>query len=75
MSDEFRYYSVENVAELIGVSEQWIWRQCRANAIPHHRFGRQYRFSTQDLRDLNSQTAVAVTDRQLAPTTRSVPRR
>lgn len=68
MSDEFKFYSVEELAQIIGVSEAWVYRQCQAHAIPHHRFGRQYRFTPQNVRDLTDQTAVAVTADKLVPT-------
>ena len=54
---EMRYWTIEQVAELTGMSQKWLWAQCRGNAMAHHRFGRAYRFSEQDLIDLAVQTA------------------
>ena len=61
MSDEFKFFTAEEVASLTGMSEKWLWAQCKAGAIPHHRLGRRVRFTHDDMRALVAQTAVAVT--------------
>ena len=43
---------------MTGMSRAWLWRQCRAGAIQHHRLGRHFSFSRDDLRDLMARTAV-----------------
>jgi excisionase family DNA binding protein len=79
MDEKYRLWTVREVSELARVSESWIYRQCRAQAIPHHRLGRRYRFTDQDLRGLMAQTAVEPIGQTrlkgLKPTSRSVPRR
>jgi excisionase family DNA binding protein len=55
---KFSFLTVSQVAELTGMSPEWLWAQCRTSAIPHHRFGRCYRFSEEDLYGLAAQTAV-----------------
>ena len=54
----FQFFTIDQVSQLTGMSSKWLWAQCRANAVAHHRFGRVYRFSEQDLSDLTDQTAV-----------------
>jgi excisionase family DNA binding protein len=46
---ENRYWTVEQVAELTGMGIKWLRAQCHDGLIPHHRFGRSYRFTAQDL--------------------------
>lgn len=36
--------TVEQVAERLGVTKDWIWAQARAGLIPHVRLGRYRRF-------------------------------
>jgi len=52
---------------MTGMSRAWLWRQCRAGAIQHHRLGRHFSFSRDDLRDLMAQTAVSVQHDGLVP--------
>jgi excisionase family DNA binding protein len=69
---EFTFLTIDQVSKCTGMSTKWLWSQCRIGAIPHHRFGRSYRFSEQDLLDLDAQTAVSPAARgevdRLAPT-------
>lgn len=62
-----RYHTVEEVAELTGMSVKWLWGQCRDRKIPHNRFGRRYRFSDEDLATLHAQTRVEVLADELKP--------
>jgi len=55
---EFTYYGVEQVSEMLGRSRDWVWAQCRECKIPHHRIGRSYRFTADDLKQLMANTAV-----------------
>jgi excisionase family DNA binding protein len=36
--------TAQDVAEQLGVSNDWVWAQARAGAIPHIRLGRYRRF-------------------------------
>lgn len=70
----FLFFTVDQVSQLTGMSSKWLWAQCRANAVAHHRFGRAYRFSEQDLADLSDQTAVMpALSRQPEPLALTVP--
>lgn len=55
---DLTYYTVEQVSEQTGMGKDWLWAQCRDRKIAHHRFGRTYRFSADDLRQLMTATAV-----------------
>ena len=39
-----RLLTAEEVAELTGMTKEWIWAQARADRIPHLRLGRYCRF-------------------------------
>lgn len=39
-----RLLTAEDVAELTGMTKQWVWAQARADRIPHVRLGRYCRF-------------------------------
>lgn len=52
------YYTVEQVAVILSRGKDWVWAQCRAQKMPHHKIGRTYRFADADLRELMFQTAV-----------------
>lgn len=71
-----RYWTVEQVAEITGMSRRWLWAQCRADAIAHHKFGNQYRFSDVNLAELGTQTAVVAVEAsdEMVPLTRHSPR-
>ena len=56
---ENRCWTVEQVAELTGMGIKWLRAQCHDGKIPHHRFERSYRFTAQNLEDLDTQTAFA----------------
>lgn len=77
MEQPVTYYTAEQVAEMTGMSRDWIWKQCKQKRIPHHRFGGDgrptYRFTLDDLKALERQTAtvpVVVLDDELTPTGR-----
>lgn len=55
---DFTYYTVEQVSALTGMGKDWLWKQCADRKIPHHRFGRSYRFTVEDLAALKQATAV-----------------
>lgn len=44
-----RTLGVDQVAAELGVSEEWVRRQCRAGRFPHHRIARRLRFTDADL--------------------------
>ena len=52
-----RYWTIEQVAELTGMGIKWLRAQCHDGQIPHHRFGRSYRFTPKDIEDLATQSA------------------
>lgn len=54
---ENRYWTVEQVAELTGMGVKWLRAQCHDGQIPHHRFGRSYRFTPKDIEELGAQNA------------------
>ena len=39
-----RLLTAEEVAELTGMTKEWVWAQARADRIPHVRLGRYCRF-------------------------------
>lgn len=39
-----RLLTVEEVADRLGVTKDWVWAQARAGRIPHVRLGRYRRF-------------------------------
>ena len=41
--------TVEQVAERLGVSKDWVWAQARAGLIPHIQLGRYRRFREEAL--------------------------
>ena len=41
--------TVEQVAERLGVTKDWVWAQARAGRIPHVRLGRYRRFREEAL--------------------------
>jgi hypothetical protein len=51
------YYSVDEVAETIGRSKDWLWAQCRTRKVPHHRKGRHYVFSPDDIAAIKAMVA------------------
>lgn len=50
-------YTVDEAAELLKVTNNWLEERVSAQAIPHRRLGRQIRFSQSDLDDLIAQSA------------------
>jgi excisionase family DNA binding protein len=46
---ELRFYSIDAVAELLGVSTKTVRRWIAAGDLPVHRLGRQLRISEADL--------------------------
>lgn len=53
--------SVDQVAAELGVSAEWVRRQCRAGRFPHHRIARRLRFTDADLAAILAIMAVPVT--------------
>jgi excisionase family DNA binding protein len=53
------FYSAQQVAELTGMSVDWIWKMCRDGKIAHHKLGSKYRFTEADLTALAARSAVA----------------
>lgn len=39
-----RLLSAQEVAEIVGMSVEYVWALCRNDAIPHLRFGKTLRF-------------------------------
>ena len=54
------FYTAQQVAEMTQMSIDWLRRMARENKIPHHRAGRLYRWTFDDLIALERQTAVPV---------------
>ncbi len=50
--EDFRLYTVEEVAELIGVSARWLADGCRAERIEHVHIARKRRFTEQQVAQL-----------------------
>jgi excisionase family DNA binding protein len=46
-----RLLTVEEVADRLGVTKDWVWAQTRAGRIPHIRLGRYRRFREEALDD------------------------
>jgi excisionase family DNA binding protein len=44
-----RLLTVEEVAERLGVTKDWVWAQARAGRIPHVQLGRYRRFREEAL--------------------------
>jgi excisionase family DNA binding protein len=51
------YYTVEEAAGILGVTKDWLWAQCRNRQVPHHKRGRNYRFTAGDLEAIDSSLA------------------
>ena len=51
------YYSVAEAAEALHVSADWLWLKCRNKAVPHHRRGRRYLFTAEDIEAIDAQLA------------------
>ena len=47
--DMTRLLTVDEVAERLGVSKDWVWAQARAGRIPHVQLGRYRRFREEAL--------------------------
>jgi excisionase family DNA binding protein len=45
------WLSVGDVARMIGVSEAKVYTMAQAGGIPHYRFGRAYRFRTEQVEE------------------------
>jgi len=70
-SADLSFYSVQQVSTMTGMSVDWLWKQCRLAAIPHHKLGSKYRFTADDLKALAAQSAVVAK----APVSKLVPLR
>jgi hypothetical protein len=49
---------VDQVAAELGVSAEWVRRQCRAGRFPHHRIAGRLRFTDEDLAAILADLAV-----------------
>lgn len=47
-----KLYTVPEVAEKTRFTTETVWRKCRDDAWPHLKEGRNYRFTAQNLRDI-----------------------
>ena len=63
-----RLYTIAEVAEVTRMSQYWLREQCRDAKLAHHRLGRCYRFSEDDLTQLLSGSRVQPRERTLTPT-------
>lgn len=48
--DNTRFHTIKEVAEQLRISEKTVRRWIEADALPAHKFGRQWRISNDDLR-------------------------
>ena len=62
VDNAFRLYTAEDVAEMTGMSRDWLWRQCRGVTSRIAVWGWQLRFSRDDLRELRAKTGVSLED-------------
>jgi excisionase family DNA binding protein len=46
-----RLLTVQEVADRLGVTKEWVWAQARAGRIPHVRLGRYRRFREEAIED------------------------
>jgi excisionase family DNA binding protein len=44
-----RLLTVDEVADRLGVTKEWVWAQARAGRIPHVRLGRYRRFREESI--------------------------
>ena len=51
------YYSSAQVASMLGMSIDWVWKQVRENGMPHHKVGGRYKFTAEDLALYEQQTS------------------
>ena len=51
-------YTAQEAADLLGSSYDWLTREARKGRLPHHRFGRVYRFTQDDVDAILALTAV-----------------
>jgi len=67
-----RLLTVEEVAERLGVTKDWVWAQARAGRIPHVQLGRYRRFREEALdrwlEDLESCARARASGRRAAST-------
>lgn len=47
-----KLYTVPEVADRFRFTTETVWRKCRQNDWPHLREGRSYRFTSQNIRDI-----------------------
>lgn len=53
-----RLFTVAEVAEAWGHSEDWWTRRARRREVPHHLIGRQIRFSAEDIARIMASSAI-----------------
>lgn len=58
--NEFRIYTYDQAAEILGVGPEWLRRQVADGAVAHVRLGRNVRFTEDHLRALVDASSVGV---------------
>jgi excisionase family DNA binding protein len=56
MAEEKEFFSVQEVADKLGVSKDTIWRRIRAGELPHHKVGRAVRIRWTDVEEYLKRT-------------------
>lgn len=57
-----RLWTVREVADYLGMSQSWVYRQVEANAIPHAKLGTALRFHPERVREFARSGAVSSTN-------------
>jgi excisionase family DNA binding protein len=47
-----KFYTIQDLAKMLNLSETWFYERTRRKEIPFHRFGKYIRFTESDLRDI-----------------------
>ncbi|NKG21050.1 helix-turn-helix domain-containing protein [Paeniglutamicibacter terrestris] len=50
-----QFFKADAVADLTEFTITTVWRKCRDKQWPHHRLGRSYRFTAEDIREIQEQ--------------------
>ncbi|WP_410055474.1 helix-turn-helix domain-containing protein [Phycicoccus sp. M110.8] len=51
-------FSYADTAKLLGVTQRWLEDQVQRRRVPHHRLGRQVRFSASDIEEIEKDARV-----------------
>lgn len=62
MSPHQKLRTAAEVADMLGLTRKTIWTMCREKRIPHHAFGREYRFSETDILTILAESHVEAED-------------